>query len=84
MYAAAGQWPGETREVMFHIRVWFHSRDYRDPADLILAFVTMRELMRRKGGPVALALEAAKLERLAEEVFGEDVVVYWVPEASGT
>lgn len=82
MDAEAGKWPGETREVMLHIRTWFQGQGYRDPADLILAFATVRELIRRKGGPVALAPEAAALEKLAREVSGEEVVVYWEPESS--
>lgn len=82
MDAEAGQWPGETRVVMLRIREWFQAWGDRDPADLILAFVTVQELMRRKGGPVVLAPEAAGLERLAREVFGEDVVVYWAPEGA--
>jgi len=77
MDAEAGHWPRETREVMLRIQEWFQGQGYRDPADLILAFVTVRELMQRKGGPVALAPEAAGLERLAKEVFGPEVVVYW-------
>jgi len=80
--AEVSHWPRETREVLTRIREWFHSRGYRDQADLILAFVTVRELMRRKGGPVTLASEAAKLERLTEQVFGPEVVVYWAPEGS--
>jgi len=83
MDAEAGKWPGETREVMLHIQTWLQGRGYQYPADLILAFVSVRELMRRKGGPVVLAPEAAALERLAREVFGERVVVYWAPEGSG-
>lgn len=82
MDAEAGKWPGETREVMLHIRTWFHSRGYLDPADLILAFVTVQELMRREGGPVALAPEAVALEKLVKGAFGEDVVVYWSPDGS--
>jgi len=83
MDAEAGQWPRETRELMTRIREWFQGQGYRDPADLILAFVTVQELMYRKGGPVVLAPEAAGLERLAREVFGEGVLVYWLPERAG-
>ena len=79
MDAEASQWPGETLEVMARIRGWFQGQDYREPADLILAFVTVQELMRRRGGPVVLAPEAAALEKLAKEVFGEGVLVYWHP-----
>lgn len=82
MDADANQWPRVTREVMLRIRTWFQDRGYRDPADLILAFVTVQELMRRKGGPVVLATEAAALERLAREVYGNGVVLYWAPECS--
>jgi len=81
MDAEAVMWPRETRVVMLHIQEWFRGQGYRDPADLILAFVTVQELMRRKGGPVVLAPEAASFEKLAREVFGEDVVVYWAPGA---
>lgn len=80
MDADTGKWPGETFEAMLHIQEWFQGRGYRAPADLIMAFVTVQEFMRRKGGPVVLAPEVARLERLTREVFGEDVVVYyWAP-----
>ena len=82
MDAEAGKWPGETREVMLHIRTWFHSRGYLEPADLILAFISTLELMRRKGGPVVLSPEAAAAEKLTREVFGPEVVAYWAPEGS--
>jgi hypothetical protein len=82
MDAEAGQWPGETLKVMLHIQEWFQGQGYQDPADLILAFVTVQELMRRKGGPAVIAPEAATLERLAREVFGPEVAVYWAPEGA--
>lgn len=77
MDAKADRWPDETMEVMARVREWFQGQGYRDPADLIMAFVTVRELMRRKGGAVVIAPEAAGLESLAREVFGREVVVYW-------
>ncbi len=82
MDVEAGKWPGETLEVMFHIRAWFQGQGYQDPADQILAFVTVQDLMRRKGGPVVLAPEAAGLEMLAREVFGREVVVCWSPRGT--
>ena len=81
--AEAGQWPVETMEVMARVREWFQGQGYQDPADLILAFATVRELMRRKGGPVVLAPEAAAFGKLAKEVLGEGVVVYWAPQGPG-
>ena len=80
MDTEADRWPDETMEVMARVREWFQGKGYQDPADLILAFVTVQELMRHKGGHVVLAPEAAGLERLAREVFGREVVVYWAPE----
>ncbi len=82
MDAEATRWPARKREVMLHLRTWFQGKGYLDPADLILAFITTRELMRRKGGPVVLAPEAAAAEKLAREVFGPEVVVYWAPKGS--
>ncbi len=83
MDAVASLWPGETLEVMLHIHEWFHGQGYRGPADLILAFVTVQELIRRKGGPVVITPEAARLERTAREEFGSEVVAYWAPERGG-
>ena len=53
-------------------------------AGLSLPFiVTVQELIRRKGGPVVITPEAARLERLAREEFGSEVVAYWAPERGG-
>ena len=82
MDAEATRWPARTRGVMDHLRAWFQGKGYLYPADLILAFITTLELIRRKGGPVVLAPEAAVLEQLAKEVFGHEVVAYWAPESS--
>ncbi|MCB2191371.1 MAG: hypothetical protein KQI62_07395 [Deltaproteobacteria bacterium] len=46
---------------MLNIQDWFQGRGYRDPADLILAFVTVQELMRRKGGPRGLSYGGGKV-----------------------
>ena len=83
MDAMASIWPGATLKVMHHIQEGFYGQGYQDLADLILAFVTVQELMRRKGGHVVIAPEAAGLGKLAMEVFGEGVVAYWAPEGTG-
>ena len=82
MDAGTDRWPAETQKVMERLRTWFQGKGYLDPAGPILAFITALELMRRKGGPVALAPEAAVAEKLTKEVFGPEVVVYWAPEGS--
>ena len=75
-------WPKGTQDALLQIQVWFQAKGYVDPADWILAFVTMREVIRRKGGPVVLDPELAELERVAKDVYGPDTRVCWAPEAA--
>jgi hypothetical protein len=70
------KWPKVTRAALTTIREWFQAKGYLDPADRILAFITMFELMRRRGGPVTLDSELAELGRVAREVFGGETELY--------
>ena len=72
------KWPEGTRAALAQIQDWFQAKGYSDPADRILAFITMHELMRRKGGPVILDPALAELERLAKDVFGPETSLYWM------
>jgi hypothetical protein len=70
------KWPEVTRAALSTIREWFQAKGYLDPADRILAFITMFELMRRRGGPITLDPELARLGRVAREIFGGETELY--------
>jgi hypothetical protein len=80
--AEIAKWPRDTQDALLQIQVWFRAKGYVDPADLILAFVTVRDVIKRKGGPVVLAPELAELERVAKEVYGCEARLYLAPEAA--
>jgi len=74
------EWPEGTRTALAAVKEWFQAKGYLDPADRILAFLTMHELMRRKGGPVILDPALAEIERRAKDVFGPETRLTWVHE----
>lgn len=71
--------PGPTLEVLACLREHFAGRGFRETDTEALALAALGELMRRKGGPVALAErvgtadELAKAVKLVRAVFGPEV-----------